>query len=348
MRFKYILPLIAAVITAFAADASDVAPACDAPRADTLLRAESARSIVISYTTATTSVTINNINDSADNFYFESGKPKKSGASTQTHINCSDITDITVIEGATELKVSFTTCTGKKEDYSLAFADPENRSVSSYIGSRGSDFGFTISKSGHVTWECVSQGLGFGWVSPVRERPEMGTSMWRSNEFAWLVAIGVQMRWRSHHALTLGFGFDWQNYMIKGGHYFHKNPDGRLSVEKYDEGMTHGRSRIEIFSLEMPLLYTLSFGHKNRVYAKTGPVLNFNTGGNIKTEYEYVGREYTVKTGDIGQRPVTVDALFAIGYRAIGVYVRYAPMSKMRTDAGLDFGVLSTGIVFGF
>ena len=55
-----------------------------------------------------------------------------------------------------------------------------------------------------------------------------------------------------------------------------------------------------------------------------------------------------MKTGHIGQRPVTVDALFAIGYRAIGVYVRYSPMSKMRTDAGLDFGVLSTGIVLGF
>ena len=66
------------------------------------------------------------------------------------------------------------------------------------------------------------------------------------------------------------------------------------------------------------------------------------------TEYDYEGREYSIKTGRIGQRPVTVDGIFSMGYGGIGVYVRYSPMSKMRTSSGLNFGSLSTGIVVAF
>lgn len=348
MNYRITLALLSLIFTVFIAGASGIGD--DMP-ADTLLNASSARNIAISYTPASTSIQVNKVNGTDDNFYFESGKDTmrlRLGASGSTSINCSDITDITITESRTALCVTFTTCDGETVRYDFAFADPDNRSFTSYVGRRASDFGFTISKSGKVTWDCVSQGIGFGWLDAVRENPEMGTSMWRSYEFTWLMTLGVRMSWSRHHSLACGLGLNWQNFHTRKPWYFHKNPDGRISLEKYDEGVTHHRSRIQLFSLQVPLIYTLSFGHKNKVYAKIGPVVCFNVGGNIMTEYDYEGREYSIKTGKIGQRPVTVDGILNIGYGGIGAYVRYAPMSKMRTSTGLDFGSLSTGIMVAF
>lgn len=345
---KIILTLLSLIFTVFVARASDIRE--DMP-VDTLLNASSASSIAISYAPESTSIQVNNINGTDDNFYFKSGKDHMRltlGASGRTSVNCSDITNVTIVESRTTLCVEFTTCDGETASYDFAFVDPDNRSFTSYVGRRASDFGFTISKTGRVTWECVSQGLGIGWVDAVRENPETGTSMWRSYEFTWLMTLGVRMSWSRHHSLACGLGLHWQNFHTRKPWYFHKNPDGRISLEPYDEGVTNHRSRIQLFSLQVPFIYSLSFGHKERVYAKIGPIVCFNVGGNIMTEYDYEGREYSIKTGRIGQRPVTVDGIFSMGYGGIGVYVRYSPMSKMRTSSGLNFGSLSTGIVVAF
>ena len=136
------------------------------------------------------------------------------GASGRTSVNCSDITNVTIVESRTALCVEFTTCDG---DCKLRFCLCRSRQplFTSYVGRRASDFGFTISKTGRVTWECVSQGLGIGWVDAVRENPETGTSMWRSYEFTWLMTLGVRMSWSRHHSLACGLGLHWQNFHTK-------------------------------------------------------------------------------------------------------------------------------------
>lgn len=344
---KYLLVLLMALMAPVVVSAADneMVPVADYP-ADTLLCAASAGNISIIYNSMSTTVTVSNVNDTDDNFYFQSGKKKNSDM--QTSINCTDITAITIVENMSALIVDFTTSGGEKQSYTFAFEDPANRSFTSYIGRRGSDFGFTISKSGNGTvWDCVSAGFGFGWIGAINDIPAMGTSMWRSNELTWLMVLGVQMT-HGHHTVSMGLGLDWQNFVTKGNHYFHYNTDGRITLEQYDEGVTDTRSRIKIFSLQVPLLYRLNFGRRNCMGIQIGPVVNFNTGSSIKTQYKHEGREYTVKTNSIGQRPVTVDGLLSVNYRAVGIYLRYSPMSKLRSAAGLDFGSVSTGIMLGF
>lgn len=315
--------------------------------ADTLLKAANAGYISIISTEKSTAITVNNIDGSADNFYYQSGKQSQGLVVKETRIQCPDITNITVCSTYDDISVSFTNPEGEPQAYTFSFEDPDNRSFKSYIGRKGSDFGFTISRTGKVRWEVISDGLGFGWVTPLKECPEMNTSMWKSNELTWNMVVGMRMSYLSS-SLSFGLGLNWQNFVTKGDRYFHKNNDGRISLEPYEEGAEDTRSRIKIFSLQVPVLYGLKFGHKHYWDLKIGPVINFSTSNSIKTQYKLDGREYSVKTSKIGQRPVTVDAMTCISFRSFGIYCRYAPMKKLRTKTDLDFSSLSTGIMIGF
>lgn len=151
------------------------------------------------------------------------------------------------------------------------------------------------------------------------------------------------------HELSLGVGYGEQNIVTKGRQYYDMNmEDGRIGFTPYPEGATNVRSRIKLKYWQIPLLYGISFGHENYCNFQLGPVLCFNNSGSIKTQYKLDGREYTVTTRKIGQRPVTVDLVANFRYRLIGVYVRYSPMKKLRDRTGMDFNTISTGLSLAF
>ncbi len=316
--------------------------------ADTLLNVRTAGNISIFSTKSSTSITVKNIDGSPDNFYYQSGNQKPMyGKFTQTKINFPEITDVRVVETAKEVRVNFTNPEGEPLSYTFPFDDPDNRSVKSYIGSRGSDFGFNISRHNSTNWEIISQGLAFGLSTPIKTNAPMGGSMWRNMEVTWNMILGLKMSHRNH-SVSMGLGLHTQDFTIKNGHYFHKNPDNTISLMPFEEGKTKGQSQLSFFSLQIPVLYGINFGHKEYCGFKIGPVVNFNTGAHITTKYESEGSDIKVKTGNIHQRKVTVDAMAMFNYRSIGVYARYAPMKRLNTSTGLEFGSFSTGIMFGF
>lgn len=344
MLRKFLLP--ATLLAALTINAQDT-ESLSAP-ADTLLNANSANSIYILSTKASTSITVRNLDGTPDTFYYQTGTSKShSGSTTQTQINFPDITGIVVSETPKEVHVSFTNSEGEPLAYTFPFADPDNRSFKSYIGSKGSDFGFNISRKNSTYWDAVSEGFGFGLVSPIKTNAAMGVSMWRSQEFTWNMILGVKMTHRIH-SVSMGLGIHWQEFTNKGPRYFNKSHDGKITLEPYAEGQTKGVSRINLFSLQVPVLYGIKFGHKRYCGFKLGPVINFNTGGHIETKYKFDGSDYKVKTGSIDQRKVTVDGIAIFNYRSIGLYARYAPMKRLNTSTGLEFGSFSTGIMLGF
>lgn len=104
---KIILTLLSLIFTVFVARASDIR---EEMPVDTLLNASCASSIAISYAPESTSIQVNNINGTDDNFYFKSGKDHMRltlGASGRTSVNCSDITNVTIVESRTALCVEF-------------------------------------------------------------------------------------------------------------------------------------------------------------------------------------------------------------------------------------------------
>lgn len=314
--------------------------------ADTLLNSRNAGSISIESTTGFTSIVVNNLDGGAENFYYQSGNRRSDFMKAKSRVECPDIRSVTVCEGDSAVSVSFATAGNETRSYTFPFADPANRSTKSYVGPRGSEFGFNISRKGAVSWDCISSGLSLGWINTMNDVPELDASMWKSNELSWLVVLGVSMKYRST-SVTCGLGIRWENFVTKGDHYFKKHDDGRVVLTPYNDGTTHHRSRIKIFSLQVPLLYGVEFGRRHYVGVNFGPIVNFNTGGSIKTQYHEGGEEYSIKTGKIGQRPVTVDLYGVVRYKSVGWYVRYSPMKKLKASTGLDFNLLSTGITIG-
>lgn len=321
--------------------------AADATQTFLLLSAAKAADVSITSNADGTSIIIKKIDNSDNNFYYQTGSTDGCKQSSSTQIMFSNVTDIRVEETPENIQVTFTDSQGSRQHYSFKFADPENRSVKSYVGKRSGDFGFTIARSGRTEWSVISRGLGLGWNTPLNASPDMNTTFTHSYDLTWHMLLGVKMQ-RRNNSLTFGLGLDWQNYMTHSGRYFHKNADGRISLEPYEPGVRDKRSRIKLFALQIPVMYGLRFGHKKHLGLTLGPVVNFNTGSSIKTQYKLEGREYSIKTNNIGQRPVTVDAMATFNYRAIGIYVRYSPMKKLRTSTDMEFNSLSTGLMLAF
>ncbi len=324
-----------------------VEPDSVTPSANTLLDVARAGKIDIYATDSYTSITVSRLDDTDDNFFYETETKRKSGINSTVKITCNDITNVLVNETDKEVNVSYLDSDSCSRRYDFVFADPENRSQKSYIGTKWSDFAINLSGNKSTRWEIVSMGPSVGWVTPTKPLPDFNASMGRSVELSWMMIAGVSVSHRSF-SVAAGLGIDWRNFVTKGDRYFFKNPDGRISLEPYSDEMTERRSRIKIFSLQVPVVCTLRFGHNNKWGVTAGPLVNFNTSASIKTQYKMEGQSFQIKTGSIGQRPVTVDAYFAVHYDDIGLYARYSPMNMMKSKTGMDFGAFSTGIALLF
>lgn len=314
---------------------------------DTLLNASTASQISVVSNPSMVSITVQHVDGSTDNFFYQTGISSKTKANSENRMLYFDITDVSIIETGDKINISFTSDNNEPQEMKFDIPDPDNRYVKTYLGAKGSDFGITLSRSGATKWEVISGGLGIGLVNTIDKKPSFGSSMWSSAEITWAVVLGVRMT-HGPHSLTTGLGLDWRNYTAKDRHYFHKDDEGQITLLPYDEEMSKRYSRIKVFSLQIPLLYGFSFGHNRNFGIKLGPVVNFNTGGSVKTEYTIGSNDYSVKSRHIHQRPVTVDGMFIVNYKAIGIYAKYAPMSVLKKSTGLDFNSFSTGVMLAF
>lgn len=324
-------------VSAYAAD--------EAP--DTLLNAAKAGSLKIVSEGSYTGITVKNLNGTAENFYYRSRsrRNKKSGL-TETNISGEDIANICVVTNSERVTISFDTADGNRQNYAFGFGDPDNRSFKSYLGEGSSDFGLTIGRTSYLQWDVICGGVMMGFMTPANATPSLGTSMGRSLEFGIANLVAVRMR-HGANSLSLGMGFQWQDYVRKGDYYFSRDDNGLVTFEPYPEGSTKHRSRIGVYSMQFPLLYTFSFGHNRNFTLQCGPIMNVATGGGIKTEYKLDGRRYTVDTEKRLGRPVTVDLMGAIYFQSVGIYCRYSPMNKLKASTGLDFNTFSTGLIIG-
>ncbi|MDE6338699.1 MAG: hypothetical protein K2K97_02790 [Muribaculaceae bacterium] len=312
---------------------------------DTLLSADYAKELIIRTEKFSISVTARGLDGARENFYYTTSAPKKEKYRALTTSTIKDVKDLRVLEiNGKKLEVCYRNADDDRNIISYAIPDPDNREVNSYAGSRSFSFNISLKGNEKSNWSLVTMGLGLGWVTPVNDHPAMNASMGRSLEWSWMMVMGAC--WKSgRNSIAFGLGLDWRNYNMRNGHYFYKGEDNGISLQPFESGVVNGRSRLLTFSLQVPVLYRLKFGHNNCMGFTVGPVLNFNTGGNLKTQYELDSKKYKISTGGIHQSPVTVDLFGAIHWQSVGVYARYAPMKVLRSSAGLDFQSFSTGIM---
>lgn len=192
------------------------------------------------------------------------------------------------------------------------------------------------------TFSIESGGFGFGFVNAVNTPSPMDVKMASSYEIFFDHIIAVRCRpWNNGSSFFMGIGIDWKNYRMTGGSRFIKDGN-KLMLAPYEDGSDPSFSRLKIFSLTVPVMFSQDLGKHFTLNA--GAVVNFNLHGSMKTKYTLDGEERSYSDNHIRQQKVTVDLMAQLNYRAIGCYIKYSPCDILDTNFGPEFNHLSAGI----
>lgn len=199
-------------------------------------------------------------------------------------------------------------------------------------------------------WECVMEGPGIGWVNACDAPESLGLEMGKSLEISWLNALAVNYVMPSLRGkISIGLGFDWRNYKISTSNQRLIVSDGVVGVSPYPSDVIPSNSRLKVFSLGVPVLYTQSFGtgkYGSKTQLRLGAVFNYNSHASIKSFWtDMSGSNVTEYSGDVGQRKFSVDFIAVFRVYGIGLYVRYSPMSVLSGAGQPQFHPFSTGLM---
>ena len=192
--------------------------------------------------------------------------------------------------------------------------------------------------------------LGYGWAIPTNTPNGHGFAVFKSKEFFF----GLRYCYTPKKALqtySVGLWCDWRDYAVPKNNMIGKNADNIVTFGEYPANASSTDSRIRIFSLSVPFLFTQKFGKKGKSSFSLGPVVNFNVRGRINNEWTDDDVDWESSTKSIGQRPVTVDIMGILKGDGIGLYCKYSPMSvlKKKSENGVEnpqFQSLTFGLFF--
>ena len=255
--------------------------------------------------------------------------------SPDTIVTHNNAREIIIIENSNGVKAVVMERDGSVYDYVSQGGDKVVTGSSSFNRIRCSSSG----------WSFVSGGLTFGFVAtpgtPSSLSPDMGKSM----EIGWLNLIGMERRLNAGWAMSLGMGIDWRNFRSTSG-LLYQAEGGFTEAERIDPA-GYRFSRIKVFSLQFPLLFSKTFGgHGMRPGLAFGPIFNFNTHASVKSSlFDEQGKRFTKSSSDIGRRAFTVDIYGQLSLGPVGIYARYSPLTILKNPGVLDYHPLSVGVV---
>lgn len=191
--------------------------------------------------------------------------------------------------------------------------------------------------------------LGIGWAAPTNTPQGHGFAVFKSRE----TFFGLRYCYTPKKALqtySVGLWCDWRDYAVPTDHMIDKT-DGIVTFYEFADGSKDTDSRIRIFSLSVPFLFTQKFGKNSKSSFSLGPVVNFNVYGRLLNEWTVDDITIETNTRKIGQRPVTVDFMGILKSGGIGLYCKYSPMSvlKKKSENGIEnpqFHSLTFGLFF--
>lgn len=197
----------------------------------------------------------------------------------------------------------------------------------------------------HADLTC-SPTFGMGLVSATGQSGDVDLSFSNGSfEFILDKLIGIDYHMTRRQHLNLNFGLNWRNYRMLGDRRFIKEGN-QVVTGDYPEGANVKFSRIKIFSLTLALTYDYHFNKHFGI--GLGPVVSFNTGGNIKTRWSVDGQPDKDRQYNIRQNPVTVDFMGLVYTAPLAFYFKYSPCNVMTHDRGPEFRSMSAGILLTF
>ena len=144
-----------------------------------------------------------------------------------------------------------------------------------------------------------------------------------------------------HSTFSFGPGITFRNLGLTGGNAMSLAEDGRISVAPFQGGALKV-SKLRVFSINAPLLYSYDFG--GGFGFTLGPVVNLNTGSSIVNKYEQGGDKQKDKYKRVHCNLITVDAMFQLNLKYFSIYAKYSPMNLMDKKYWPEFTTWSIGI----
>ncbi|MBO4230871.1 MAG: hypothetical protein J5886_04255, partial [Bacteroidales bacterium] len=146
---------------------------------------------------------------------------------------------------------------------------------------------------------------------------------------------------RGRSTFSFGPGITFRNLGLTGGNAMSMAEDGKISVAPFQGGALKV-SKLRVFSLNAPLLYSFDLG--GGFGFTLGPVVNLNTGSSIVNKYSVAEDNPKEKTKRVHCNIITVDAMFQLNLKYFSIYAKYSPMNLMDNKYWPEFTTWSIGI----
>jgi hypothetical protein len=144
-----------------------------------------------------------------------------------------------------------------------------------------------------------------------------------------------------HSTFSFGPGITFRNLGLTGGDAMSMADGGTISVAPFQGGALKV-SKLRVFSINAPLLYSYDFG--GGFGFTLGPVVNLNAGSSIVNKYSLDGDKMKDKYKRVHCNIITVDAMFQLNLKYFSIYAKYSPMNLMDKKYWPEFTTWSIGI----
>lgn len=186
--------------------------------------------------------------------------------------------------------------------------------------------------------EAVIGAFGVGAIFSGSKAP-LDFSPQNSLEFFF---YSLDSRTSGRSTFSFGPGITFRNLGLTGGNAMSMGEDGQISVAPFQGAGALKVSKLRVFSLNAPLLYSFDFG--GGFGFTLGPVVNLNTGSSIVNKYEQGGDKQKDKYKRVHCNLITVDAMFQLNLKYFSIYAKYSPMNLMDKKYWPEFTTWSIGI----
>lgn len=257
------------------------------------------------------------------------------------------IEDVNKVKIETQDTVQRIVISGAKDDpdfhYVQRISIPDTNAVRRSIRSVRDFNRITVNKNGkNAKWDA-SFHINLGLNTMLDAPDNYDFKVWPSFEFG----LGVSHNWHPFGKMnewSIGYGINWRYFRLGDDSYLGKDANRYMVPTPYNPGETETNSSINVFCLQVPIIYTHYFDKKRDWSVSLGAIVNWNVSGSSNRSYTFNDEDYDVSYNSLGQMPFTFDGIVKIGTPWLPtIYCKYSPSNFFRNSRGPKMHTLSFG-----
>ncbi len=197
-------------------------------------------------------------------------------------------------------------------------------------------------------WDFITKGIALGANSMQGVPADFTGHRNVGWEFFWSDVVAMRYTpWKKGPSFSLGVGIDWDYYYLNEDLRLSRGEDGKSVVcQGFVDKAEDCSSSLQAFSVLVP--FSVKYNLSKNWKVEAGIWAMFTTYGSVSSSYTLDGVKYSESWNGVHKRTFRMSYNVHIGYKDIGVYVRYTPKNAIKSGYGPQFKAISAGIILGF